>query len=344
MDLFKINSKVIKKAVSVIKKFEKDGEVNMVGDGSEIYIYKNGSTHYDYFQYTISDVEIYETFGIVLKISDLVLALTGASGDVIFTKKSGHSMEITSNTKKYYLSFNEVPALDKPISFKETSLSYMLAASRISDFSKTFSANLINSWCIIDDFYYLHIDKTSERVLSPNMLFYKSTNSDVEASIPGIIIKNFPQDSDAILYIGKTTCKLETNNFFIIFAKNYVNPAYTYTPSEEKGIPLNTEKLLGVVSAMDKECIEDKIDLLFVEKDNHLVFQSNTSKYVFDANIEENMRITTSCSSLKKALQFLLTDNELINLKLYKETSVKAIELSYTDGKNLEYVLLSAKR
>lgn len=344
-EIFRINSKLIKKAVASVRKLDKNQPVYLYGKGSEVYLHVHGAPHCLYAHYKLDDVKILSDFSFSVSMEELNNSIVGSTGDVIFNQHSQYTIEVDANTKKSYLICTESNL--EPIVKINDKLKYGLSAERIQEFAKAFNTHFISSWAIIDDFYYLHIDNEAERLLSPNIIFYKSTTkTDLQISIPGFIIKNFPTKSDAEIIVDDKRCFLMSDGFTVLFDNKFCNIGFDYKLSDDAGITINTAKLLGVVSAMDKECVDDKIDILYIKNENKVVFQSETSKYVFDTpsgTVKESNKISTSCSNLKKAMQFLL-NNETIKMKLYYDGCVKGIEFSYKDNDNLEYVVLSAKR
>lgn len=344
-EIFSVNYKFIKKAVSSIKRFKPE-EIYMYGDGSEVYLYCWGLDHCKYVQYKIEDVKIENKFCFATSLENLADAVSGSTGEVVFTQHTDSSIEIDANTKRSYIAMKNVDA--KPdIKFKEDEM-YEISADRIEDFGKCLNSNFISSWSIIDDFYYMHVDNISERVLSPNMLFYKSTSpKELELSIPGFIIKNINNKVDVDILVDGGTCRLISGNLSVDFKTYYSNPTYAYRLSEHQSISLNTAKLIGVITAMDKASSDDIIEVLYQQKANAVVFQSENAKYKLDQPvglIKENTIVRTSCSNFKKALEFL-SNNEIIKMKLFiEEDVIKGIELGYDDGNNLEYVVISAKR
>lgn len=344
-EIFSINSKFIKKAISSIKKFKPEG-LYFKGDGSEVYIYSFNLPHCNYAQYKLEDVKISTPFCFSTNLEHIDDAIAGSTGDVLFNQHAPNTIEIDANTKKSYIPVINVtvPPLYK---FSEDE-SYEILAERIEDFGKCLSSNLISSWAIIDDFYYMHVDNISERVLSPNMIFYKSTSKkELELSIPGFIIKNLNQKVDAEVLVDGWQCRINSGNLSIDFKTYYCSPSYEYKLSEEQSISLNTAKLIGVISAMSKASSDDVLQILYHVKDSAVIFQSENAKYKIDQPkdvVQENMSVSTSCANFKKALEFL-SNNELIKMKLFIEDDViKGIELRYDDGNNLEYVVISAKR
>ena len=344
-EIFSVNSKIIKKAVTSIRKIDKNLPVHFYGKGSEIYLHIHGSPHCMYAHYKIEDAKINSDFSFSVSSEELNSSIVGATGEVSFNKHSEHTIEVDVNTKKSYLIFSDTNLV--PMLKIKDEIKYNFSGDRLQEFAKAFNSNLINSWAIIDDFYYLHIENEAERLLSPNIIFYKSrTKEDLQLSVPGFIIKNFPTKSDIDIVLEDKACFLISDNFTVLVDNKYCSPSYKHELSKSPEVTINTAKLLGVVSAMDKECVDDKIDILYL-KDDAVVFQCETSKCRFDIPkglIAENTRVTTSCSNLKKAMQFLL-NNETIKMKLYFDNGViKGIEFVCKDKDNLEYVVLSAKR
>lgn len=340
-EIFSVNSKLIKKAVQSIKKFNKNSDLYFYGDGSEVYLYCFMLNHCDYVQYKLEDIKIATPFLFSSSIEEIESAVLGSSGDILISKHSENTIEIDANTKKSYVIIKKSD-ITPLIKFEYTD-EYLISGDELACFSKALLSNFINSWSVIDDFYYMHINKDSERVLSPNIIFYKSRTTDnLSVSIPGFIIKNFPNKSDAHIYVEKCSCRLEANNFSVVFKNKYCSPTYVYNFINNGGIPFNTEKLLNVISAIDKTAEDDIIEICYISADSSVVFQSGSSKYKFNFNkdkIKATSLVRTSCSNFKKAIAFL-SGNESINLNITNDK----IELSYVDDDDIQYVVLGAKR
>jgi hypothetical protein len=142
-EIFRINSKLIKKAVSAIRKLDKNLHVYLYGKGSEVYLHISGAQHFSYAHYKLEDVKIQSDFSFSVSMEELYNSVLGATGDVIFNKHSEYTIEVDANTKKSYLICSD--ATKEPILKINDKDKYSLAGERIIEFGKAFNSNFINS-------------------------------------------------------------------------------------------------------------------------------------------------------------------------------------------------------